>query len=125
MNHFLSNIKVKSILVALFICITVTSGCDLGNGKSRSDELAFTVIEFNWKTDEYGSRFIAGTLINNTEKEYAYVEVEFNLYNDKGELVGSTFANMNNLMPKGTWNFQAVVIEDEAIKAKLKGVTGF
>ena len=126
--HLSCTFKLKNILLALLICLALASGCDSGSNKSRSDELNLTVVDFNWKTDDYGNRFIAGTLINNTGKEYAYVEVEFNLYDDSGEQVGSTFANMNHLMPDGTWNFEAVVasdIADKAAKAKLKGVTGF
>jgi hypothetical protein len=123
--RFSYTFNVKNILLALLICLALTSGCDSGSYKSRSDELTSKDVDFKWKTDEYGNRFIAGTLINNTGNEYAYVEVEFNLYDGSGEQVGSTFTNMNNLIPNGTWNFEAVVIEDKAREAKLKGVTGF
>lgn len=125
LDTFSIYINVKNIFLALLICLALTAGCDSGGSKSRSDELNLTVLGFNWKTDDYGNRFISGSLINNTGKEYAYVEVEFNLYDDSGNNVGSTFTNMNNLMPHGTWNFEAIVIEDKVTEAKLKQVTGF
>jgi len=124
MIHFLCNFKLKSILCALLICISLTSGCDFGSSKSNSDKMALTVVDFNWKIDDNGNRFIAGTLKNNSSNEYAYVEVEFNLFDDRGKQVGSTFTNMNDLMPNGTWNFEAIVMEGEAKEAKLKDVTG-
>ncbi len=68
--------------------------------------------------------YIAGTIKNNTNKEYSYVQVEINLY--KGEtLIGSTLANVNNLGAGETWQFKAVVLEDEADSFKIKDITGF
>mgnify|MGYP000993857118 CR=1 FL=1 len=74
---------------------------------------------------ESGVRYVAGTVRNNTNRQYSYVQVEINLYDDSGAQVGSTLANTNNLEPGGTWKFKALVLEDSATKFKIKDVTGF
>ncbi len=83
------------------------------------------VLNFDWATGEYGNRLIRGTVRNNTSKQYGYVQVEINLYDQSGTQVGSTMANVNNLEPNGTWQFEAAVLEDSATNAKVKDVTGF
>lgn len=90
-----------------------------------STESGLTVVSFNWATEEYGSRYLVGTVKNNTDKQYSYVQVEFNLYDNSGAQVGSTADNINNLEPHGTWKFKAMVMEEKATRAKLKGITGF
>lgn len=97
----------------------------MGSSKSKSVVLPLTVTEFGWKVGDYGNRFITGTLINNSGNDYMYVEVEFDLYDESGKKVGNTFTNMNDLLHNGMWNFEAVVVLDEAREAKLKGVVGF
>lgn len=83
------------------------------------------VEDFSLQMDAYGTGKIVGTLKNNTNKEHAYAQVEFNLYDDNGAQVGSTLANINNLEPGGTWSFEAPVLEGRATQAKLKGITAF
>ena len=83
------------------------------------------VEDFSLQMDEYGVGKIVGTLTNNTNKQHAYVQVEFNLYDGTGAQVGSTLANINNLEPAGRWNFEAPVLEGRAVEAKLKGITKF
>ena len=83
------------------------------------------VESFTLQTDSYGIGKVVGTAKNNTKKQYAYVQVEFNLYDDTGAQVGSTIANINNFEAGGTWNFEAPVLETRATQAKLKGITSF
>ncbi len=83
------------------------------------------VVSFGWSHGDYGTRHIVGTVVNDSPRQLAYVQVEFNLYDRSGTQVGSTFANVNNLEPGGRWRFEALVMEDSAKVARLKGVTGF
>lgn len=83
------------------------------------------LVESHPETGEFGMRTIAGTVRNNTGREYGYVQVEINLYDDEGNQLGSTLANCNNLEPGGTWKFQAPVFDENAVKYRVKGVTGF
>lgn len=67
----------------------------------------------------------AGTVRNNTDHEYSYVQVEINLYDKAGTLVDSTLANVNNLEPRGKWKFEAPVLNDHARTWKVKAITGY
>jgi hypothetical protein len=58
-------------------------------------------------------------------KTYGYVHVSFNLYDSQGNQVGSTFANVNNLEPGKSWNFEAPVLQRNATDFKLIGVSAF
>ena len=71
-----------------------------------------------------GLRYIVGKIKNNTEKTYSYVQVSINLYKDDN-LVGSTVDNVNNLEPGATWEFKAIILEDEANKHKITEITGY
>ncbi len=82
------------------------------------------VVNATTKSDEY-TRYVTGTVRNNTEHTYSYVQISINLYDGSRNQVGSTMANVNNLEPGSTWNFKAIVLEDSATSFKVKEVTGF
>lgn len=82
------------------------------------------VIESSIQKDGYIS-YIVGSVKNNSSKQYSYVQVEINLYDNSGAQVGSTLANANNLEPGAIWKFKAVVTEENATKYKIKDITGF
>lgn len=69
--------------------------------------------------------YIEGTLRNPTADSYKYVQVEFNIYDARGNQIGSTIANINNLEPGGTWKFNAPILEGLAYRVELKGITKF
>ncbi len=71
------------------------------------------------------TRYVVGTVKNNSSETFGYVQVEINLYDDSGAQVGSTIDNTNNLAPGGTWKFKALIFEDEATSYKIVDVTGF
>ncbi len=60
-------------------------------------------------TDKYGMSYtIEGSIKNNTDKKYSYVQVTFNLYDADGAQIGSALANINNLEAEGLWKFKAI-----------------
>lgn len=60
-------------------------------------------------TDEYGMSYnIEGSIKNNTDKQYSYVQVTFNLYDSDGAQIGTALANINNLEANGLWKFKAI-----------------
>lgn len=83
------------------------------------------VTGFDMQMDSYGFGKIVGTVTNGGRKQFSYVQLEFNLYDESGAQVGSTLANVNNLEPGGTWRFEAPVLESRATQARLKGITSF
>jgi hypothetical protein len=78
-----------------------------------------------WRTvrGEYTSK-IVGKVKNNTGKKYRYVQIEFNLLNKKGEVVGSTLDNMTNLGASKVWSFNAPILHDDADTVEVQGITG-
>ena len=75
--------------------------------------------------DEMGIKYIVGTVTNPTNKTLSYVQVEINLYDSSGAQVGSTMDNINNLEPRKTWKFKAVIMEDSAKSFKVKNITAY
>jgi len=76
-------------------------------------------------TDEYRIQYIVGTIVNTGRWTYSYVQVEINLYDAQGNLVGSTLDNVNNLGPGGRWKFKAVILEKGVAKYTIMNITGF
>ena len=120
-------------LIAIFVFLSVIGSMVTGASHSDSSNVSdqapakpdLEVQSFEWAHgDDDDLRYIKGVVVNNTDNDYGYVQVEFNLYDKDGNQVGSTFTNVNNLEPHGKWKFSALVNEDSATKAKLKGVNG-
>jgi hypothetical protein len=94
---------------------------------SSSEQIApgkLELLESKSESSEY-SRSIVGKVINNSSKNYGYVQITFKLYDKAGNVVGSTMANMNNLAPGETWKFNAPVFEDNTASYKASELTGF
>ena len=82
------------------------------------------VINYKGEVGEYGNKFIVGTVKNYDNRQYTYVQIEFNLYDQNRVQVGSTIANVSNLEPYGTWRFKTIV-DDATVLVKLKGISKF
>lgn len=82
------------------------------------------LLEARSENEGYG-RYIVGTIKNNTNRQYKYVQVEINLYDSSDAQVGSTLANTNNLEPGGKWKFKAAILEDNTARFKIKDITGW
>ena len=128
----------RRVLPAMLLLLSIsalTFGCgdqirdpvitDSSEGSGSESTGAFELQSMDWQTEEFGIRYIGGTIRNNTDKTYSYVQVQINLYDNSGAQVGSTLANINNLEPHATWRFKAIVLEDSAKTAKVKAITGF
>lgn len=83
------------------------------------------LIESHIEKDEF-ARYVAGTVKNNTDHQYKYVQVEINLYDSSGAQVDSTLANTNNLEPQGTWKFKSMpIVNNNVANYKIKDITGY
>lgn len=81
------------------------------------------ILDYDSTTDGM-LRYVTGHIKNNTNKTYSYVQVEINLYSGEN-LVGSTLDNVNNLAPGDTWEFKALITDDNADRFKIIDVTGW
>ena len=74
--------------------------------------------------------YIEGYVQNNTNKDYSYVHIEFNLYDADGAIVGTADDYIDNLEPNGKWRFKATSFlstseEKNVTSYKLKEITGW
>ncbi|MBR1380297.1 MAG: zinc ribbon domain-containing protein [Alphaproteobacteria bacterium] len=120
-------------LIGLFLSIfscepknkNLNTNHNSNNAHVVSEKRSVEVVEDKWCHGEFGSRTICGIIVNNTNRQYSYVQIEINLYDASGTQIGSTLDNVNNLEPGGKWRFNAYVIEDEAVKYKIKDVSAY
>lgn len=100
------------------------------NNKEKNSNESTIVEEFSLSKNTKGYNeenafYIIGSIRNNTDKQYSYVQVTFNLYNEEGVQVGAAMDNINNLEANGTWKFKAIGIPSEKVSTyKLTGITG-
>ncbi|MCE5200866.1 MAG: FxLYD domain-containing protein [Armatimonadota bacterium] len=80
-------------------------------------------LQSGWAFDE--ERCIAGNVINNSDNTYSYAEIEFNVYDDNNNRVGTAMDNINNLGPHETWKFRAPVLEESGHSVKFEDLTGY
>jgi hypothetical protein len=83
-----------------------------------------SVMTMNGTPGLFGGN-ISGNLVNNGGRSYSSVMIEFNLYDDQGNQVGSAMDIVRNLEPRGTWAYKALVLESRAVRFKLKDITAF
>jgi hypothetical protein len=73
----------------------------------------YAVDGLNWKSD--GSiPFVVGTVTNQTAKRWSYVQIQINILDKDGGVLGSTLANANNIEPGQKWKFKALATEAKA-----------
>lgn len=102
---------------------TPSSDTSSSEGSTQQKAADLEILDHSVTNDGY-VRYVTGHIKNNTDKTYSYVQVEINLY--EGDVqVGSTMDNINNLEPGGTWEFNAIIIDDNATDYKIAGVTGW
>lgn len=135
-NFFMKH-KVLTLIVALVVIIGI--GTAVGGNKttptSGKTETVKKVEKFTLQdghkgsSDKYGISYtIEGTIKNNTDKQYSYVQVTLNLYDSDGAQIGSALANINNLEANGLWKFKALGSLGDGKKVasyKLMEITGW
>ena len=53
---------------------------------------------------------IVGTVRNNCDRSYRYVEVEFKLTDSEGAVTGTAMTNVTALGPREDWKFEAIAL---------------
>jgi hypothetical protein len=75
-----------------------------------------------WDTNSAGDRIIKGSLRNNTGEEWT-AEVEFNLYDASGILIGTALGK-TYLQPRARPGFSAPITDDRAATFTLRAIRG-
>lgn len=113
---------------------TVNTGGNLNNNFQVQEDTKtpiqkkekFTLESHSGAYDSAGFAFyIEGTIKNNTDKNYSYVQVTFNTYDKDGAQLGTALANINNLEANGIWRYKAMTTADNIASYKLAEITGW
>lgn len=110
------------ILFVLGIIASVFQEKDKNINQPEQDVGTIKVISDNWCYGEFGTKAVCGVIVNDTSKQYSYVQVAINLYDASGVQIGSALDNVNNLESGGRWKFKIHVMENEAVDYKIKDV---
>ncbi len=95
-----------------------------GGSNEKKERFTYTV------TSEYNnsfSHYIEGTVKNNLDKDYSYVQIEFICYDKDGNNLGTAIDNTNNLLGQQTWKFKAfgLFTDNTADHCDFHEVTGW
>lgn len=71
---------------------------------------------------------ITGILKNNTSLSYSYVNIEFSVYDEDGNNLGTALDSVNNIGSGETWSFSATLLDFPSSRPasyRLKDITAF
>ncbi len=109
------------VIIAIMIIASVAGGNEdnakegnVSNGDNKPAE-KFTYEVTKQYADEYGMSYcIEGSVKNNKDKDYSYVQIEFVCYDADGNNLGTAIDNTNNLLGNQTWKFKAMAMFSDA-----------
>lgn len=102
------------IIILIVVIVSISSGSE-ESSKEKSEDNKVTE-KFSYEitsqyADEYGfSYYIEGSVKNNKDKDYSYVQIEFVCYDAEGNNLGTAIDNTNNLLENETWKFKAMAM---------------
>ena len=136
----------KIVLIVVVVLVALGAFGSLSGGDKRSDSSTSAGAAKTEQTEEkkpeqepytisdetldtsnpYGVK-ITGTLVNNTDEDKSYLQIEYNLYDADGAQIGTALANINNLKAGGTWKFEAASMEkpEDVANWERVDVSGF
>jgi hypothetical protein len=74
--------------------------------------------------DEAGTHLAIGTVRNNSSRTYASVFVKFACFDAEDNSLGTVVETTENLAPKSSWKFRALISDPAAKRIKLLDVGG-
>ena len=81
-----------------------------------------TAVSLNSPSGIAGVMYVIGNVSNNSDKDFREVEVQIELYDQQGQLMGQTMDFTNQLGSKLTWSFRAACPWTNAATAKITKV---
>lgn len=81
------------------------------------------LVTWDWKTEDF-ARYLVGKIKNNSDYTLNFVGIEFNLEDEQGDKVGTASDHISSLSPGETWEFKALVFQDQSLTANVNKITG-
>lgn len=104
---------IAAVITLLIIIIGIAAIAGGGGSSSSNDdkpkEEKFShTIEKSYADSAGFAYYIEGTVKNNKDKEYSYIQIEFICYDKDGNNLGTAIDNSNNLLGNETWKYKAM-----------------
>lgn len=113
-------------LGVIFSVDTTTNTSQENNSNTQVTQEKFTLVSSEMTSDSIGSCYIEGTIQNNTNKNYNYAQVTFNIYDKDGNQLGTAVDNINNFQANGTWKYKAIGLTTEKVsRYEFVEITGW
>ncbi len=122
------------IFIVIIVIVAISSSGtsdnnDSGTTGTTTNEEKFTLVEVTSAApDDYNfAYYIEGSIKNNMDKDYDYVQVTFTTYDADGNTLGTCLDNNSGLEANGTWKFKAICLDsvEQISSYKLKEITGW
>lgn len=135
-NFFVKHKVITFIVIVVLLGVIVGVGGN-SNQYDNTNQVGTTTIQkeekFTLESDSITEKnsfamYIGGTIKNNTDKQYTYVQVTFNIYDADGAQLGTAIDNINNLEANGIWKYNAIFTGNDvknAVSYKLVEITGW
>lgn len=85
---------------------------------------ALEVLNYELQKKESGLTYVVGRVTNHTDGAFRSVRIELDLLGAGGNRITNLFDFKPELAPHSTWDVKTLVLENEAVSARLVGVTG-
>lgn len=111
---------VKWIVIVIVAVILIGAFSSGGSDEAKEDKSGsnteqkekFTYTISNQYSDSF-SYYIEGTVTNNRDKDYSYLQIEFVCYDKDGNNLGTAIDNTNNLLANQTWKYKAMLFSSD------------
>ena len=68
---------------------------------------------------------VTGTVINGSDTDYDYAQIEFGLYDETGAKVGNALDNLSGLDAEQRWRFEAIGTGENASRWELDSMSAY
>lgn len=120
-----SSMKSMAIGVGAVVLIgaIVTGALLLKKRGPESAPQSLQVVGWKMEPGEYRTFYLTGAVTNASDKAYNGVAVEFELFDNLGQSVGTISDQTPTLEPHGAWKFKLTTSPTQSVwEAKVKGV---
>ncbi|MEI3530638.1 MAG: FxLYD domain-containing protein [Bacilli bacterium] len=99
-----------TILLIIVVIGAISSGTNDDNPTTDNKEKFSHTVTSSGPDEVNFEYYIEGTVTNNRDKEYSYVQIEFVCYDKDGNNLGTAIDNTNNLLGNETWKYKAMAL---------------
>ena len=98
------------LIVIVVIIVGSLAAKDGATGENKEKEKFSYEITKQYADEFKFGYYIEGTVKNNRDKDYSYVQIEFICYDASGNNLGTAVDNTNNLLGGQTWKYKALAL---------------